>query len=188
MITHKVKFTARPIGAIGKTFAHSKTLQLPKPDHDGESAIRKLLSEDFKDIMNIQVNISESQLKRFYRDRERAQHIQAIEKLSKLCGGSKLQPETISNRLRSIERAAKDAAIKYSNDSTYKNLTQDEEKAKKDVQKLFNGKLQGLFIGGEPRGYQLKIDESLLRENGIYYGIGLHIDLGSDGLLAPDIN
>jgi hypothetical protein len=187
MITHTVKFTARPIGAQGKFTKHTQTIKLSEPDYEGSGEIKKLLYENFEHISNVEVKIKESQLKLYYRDRDRERHIQGLYKLAEICGGTKLQPQTLSNRLRSIERTAKQGAINLCDIPNY-NFEPDEKKVVAEVQKLFNGKLQGLFIERDPRGYALKIDEKLLKEGGIYHDLGIHTDFGQDGILAPEIN
>lgn len=53
------------------------------------------------------------------------------------------------------------------------------------VQSLFSGRLEGFFVNGDPRGYALKIDDSVVREK--YADINLHRDMGGYGILSPEI-
>ena len=53
------------------------------------------------------------------------------------------------------------------------------------VQSLFNGKLKGLFINGDARGYALKIEDKVMISD--YKETGLYKDWGGYGILAPEI-
>jgi hypothetical protein len=113
-------------------------------------------------------------------------HYAAIEKLVSICGGSKLATKTISNRLRHLETVAHRAAEEYCNgDIQIEDFNEIEKVIVEDVQKLFNGKLQGFFVNTDPRGYALKIKDKVVRE--VYPEARLHTDMGGYGILAPEI-
>jgi hypothetical protein len=116
-------------------------------------------------------------------------HINAIALLANMCGGSKLQPKTISNKLRAIERRANNDAMKYANGEIETGEWDAiSEKYYNEVQALFNGNLQGLKINSDCRGYALKIESEYIAPSGLYGAIGLNRDWGGYGLLAPEIN
>jgi hypothetical protein len=103
-------------------------------------------------------------------------HYAAIEKLVSICGGSKLATKTVAHR----------AAEEYCNgDIQIEDFNEIEKVIVEDVQKLFNGKLQGFFVNTDPRGYALKIKDKVVRE--VYPEARLHTDMGGYGILAPEI-
>lgn len=55
-----------------------------------------------------------------------------------------------------------------------------------EIKRIFNAVPEGLYINTDPRGYALKIDDTVF--NASYEGISLQTDWGGYGLLAPDLN
>ncbi len=96
-----------------------------------------------------------------------------------------LSVQEVYSQLDLLERRATKIVEKFSNGK----MTLDEleimlEKIRKKVNKIFNGKLQGLIIDRDPRGYILKLSIEITNnlEN---EGISLIKDWGGYGILAP---
>jgi hypothetical protein len=120
------------------------------------------------------------------RNKEIAAHLEALQQLVNLCGGSKYKISTINSKLRNIEFRASRDSEKYCNGGIDTNqFGERAEGYKEEVQALFNGNLKGLKINSDCRGYALKIhDETMANE---YKEIRLNKDWGGYGLLAPEI-
>lgn len=115
-------------------------------------------------------------------------HYQALERLASFCGVDSANGKKLSNKLRRIEIELQKPLLDFCNGDfigTYDDLDKITDNAEKEIQKLFNNKLQGLHINRDPRGYALKIDDEVNRT--IYKDIDLNRDWGGYGLLAPEI-
>jgi len=113
-------------------------------------------------------------------------HLEALQQLVNLCGGSKYKITTINSKLRAIEFLASKDAEKYCNgDIDTDQFGEKAEQYKSQVQSLFNNNLKGLKINSDARGYALKIHDDVMRAE--YKEIGLQRDWGGYGLLSPEI-
>lgn len=56
------------------------------------------------------------------------------------------------------------------------------KKIEKQVQELFNNKLKGLYVNGDPRGYTLKINDFEKH----YPSLNMYKDFGGYAILAPE--
>lgn len=118
-------------------------------------------------------------------------HYLAIQALLALCGATNknhtLQPKTVSNRLRQLEQKYNRLATMYCNGDISTELwDRHSDEAEKTVQGYFNNSLKGLCVNSDARGYTLKIDDEVMRNE--YKEIGLQTDWGGYGLLAPEID
>lgn len=93
----------------------------------------------------------------------------------------------IYEELKKIEKKAYALMLRYCNGYTsIQSVDRMTEKYIKEIETLFGGKIEGLKINRDPRGYILKIESDVqrkLRDN----GINLQSDWGGFGLLAPKI-
>ncbi len=95
------------------------------------------------------------------------------------------------HHLRVSEGRMHRAAERYCNgeiDETI--LTRTEDRVTEKLIVLFNGKLpDGFFINTDPRGYALKIEDSVMKENQEEWaklGLSPERDWGGYGILAPE--
>ena len=116
-------------------------------------------------------------------------HYKSLEKLAELWGVENPNGKKLSTKLLGIERKAhKDATDWCNGDITSEQWEVKEQEYRKQVKALFGGRLDGLRINGDARGYTLKIDDKFMRpENGLYKDTGLYTDWGGYGILAPEI-
>lgn len=128
-----------------------------------------------------------------HRKTQLERHYKSLEKLALLCGIDNPDGKKLSSKLRLIEQSAHRDAEAYCNGDIDMELWEKrEEEYITEVQKLFNNKLEGFFVNGDPRGYALKIDDNYLRPkeaagNGKYKDTELQTDWGGYGILAPEI-
>lgn len=116
-------------------------------------------------------------------------HYTALANLAKLCGVDNPEGKEIASALKSLERKAHRAALAYCNgDYNYDKFETVEKQITKQVQALFNNKLEGFFVNSDARGYALKIQYDNFRPNGKYESINLFKDWGGYGLLSPVID
>lgn len=106
-----------------------------------------------------------------------------IENLAKIAGIDNWEAEKLYYRLCRLEAKAHRLAEWGCN--TGEETTSQDDKIEAKIQKLFNGKLNGFFINGDPRGYSLKIKEEARKEYEAK-GINLYSDWGGYGILAPE--
>lgn len=119
------------------------------------------------------------------RHKELAAHYKALESLAKKCG-VKVDGKKLSVKLLHLEHEAHRNATDYCNGDMEGDMYEDLAKMIEDaVLVLFDFKLNGFFINGDPHGYSLKIKDDILKAE--YADCGLHRDWGGYGLLAPEI-
>ncbi len=114
-------------------------------------------------------------------------HYAKLRRLALLCGINTPDGKKLSVALWKLEKEAHKLAEDYSNgllESDQWELETDKIAGK--VQELFNNKLKGFFVNGDPRGYALKINDDVMRDTP-YSNIGLDRDWGGYGLLSPEI-
>ena len=116
-------------------------------------------------------------------------HYKSLEKLASLCGVENPNGKKLSTKLFVLEQQAHRDTIDWSDN--YRNEEEKDKKEEmyiKEVQKLFNNNLEGLFLNLDARGYALKIHDSYFHpETGKYKDTGLHTDWGRYGILGPNI-
>lgn len=111
----------------------------------------------------------------------------ALEELAKACDVQNANGEKLYKALRKWENAANKASLDYCNGELKgEQFHPFIEHVQNEVFELFNCKLRGLFINTDPRGYSLKIRDTLVRGEGKYSNIRIYTDMGGDGILAPD--
>lgn len=113
-------------------------------------------------------------------------HYRTLEALAKQCGVTQPDGKKLSLALLKLERQAHKLAEDECNGDC--KLSDEQVQARHafiahEVTKLFNNKLEGFFINGDPRGYALKIKDDIIKT--VYAYIGLHTDWGGYGILAP---
>jgi hypothetical protein len=115
-------------------------------------------------------------------------HYASLRALAAACGIDNVDGKKLSTKLFNIEQKARKSAIDYCNGVIDIDAwLSDEIFFDTEVQKLFDGKLKGLIINGDARGYTLKINDELMKPGAIYSDLGLHTDWGGYGILSPDI-
>ena len=124
------------------------------------------------------------------RTEELTQHYATLEALARHCGVDQPNGKKLSVALLKLEREAHQVAEDYCNGTRFTESETAWETFKDgieaQVQALFNGKLAGFFVNGDPRGSALKLDQNhTIKASG--YGIELHRDWGGYGLLSPEI-
>lgn len=110
---------------------------------------------------------------------------QAVYDIYEICGGGNKNINSLYNILNRLEKSAQRVALDYANG----NITTIEWDNKSDeyhkkVSLLFNNKLEGLLINGDPRGYVIKIESSVYLSK--YEATKLHRDYGGYGIFCPD--
>jgi len=98
--------------------------------------------------------------------------------------------EAEANRMFGQLRRAECKLSRLFNVACERNLTPLEEitinKTKRQV-KFITDNVKGLYFNSDPRGYSIKIDNSVNRKLR-NKGVNLHSDWGEYGILAPDFN
>jgi hypothetical protein len=123
------------------------------------------------------------------RNAQLQRHYTAINFLLLACGIEKneAQVKRVSSTLLRIENKAHQLAENYCNGKISTGQWGEiSEGIAAEVQALFNGKLQGLKVNGDARGYAIKINDE--QERTIYKDANLFRDWGGNGLLAPEID
>lgn len=185
MNTYKAKFTGREVGAIGQLHKITTTVT-----GESEEQARLNLYDRWDHIQDLTLTMKPL-TKKERKERELNRHYKAIKGLLDACEvyvKDENKVKKISNKLREIEHFAHKAATDYCNGEngmTTDKWGEESDEFESQVQTLFNGKLKGLRINGDARGYALKIDDAVMRT--VYNGLGLQTDWGGYGLLAPEI-
>jgi hypothetical protein len=96
---------------------------------------------------------------------------------------------TLAKRLHSLEAKAHRLATDYCNGENGVDTENWDEKIEpilKAVEKItgMDRKQAGFFVNGDARGYALKIDADIVKEN----ALDIHQDWGGYGILAPDFS
>ena len=96
------------------------------------------------------------------RTEELTKHYAMLEALARHCGVEQPNGKRLSVALLKLEREAHQAAEDYCNGGRFgetENAWEDyAATVEQRVQTLFQGRLSGFFVNGDPRGYALKIE------------------------------
>lgn len=118
-----------------------------------------------------------------------ARHYATLSELSFYLTAERKDGKKLSVALLKMEREAHKMATDYCNGDngvdcdTWAAYT---DKLGTKILQLFGAsEIPGLIINSDARGYALKIDSEYMGE---YEGIGLHKDMGGNGILSPEIN
>lgn len=110
-------------------------------------------------------------------------HLKCIEDLLWHCGVIDINPDKTYEQLCTLEKKYNELATKYCNGDIETNQwNQIQNQAELEVQKLFNNKLEGLFINSDPRGYIFKIDGQAMKQ--WYADINMITDMGQAAIPA----
>lgn len=111
----------------------------------------------------------------------------ALETIARSCGVENPNGAKMSSKLRAIELNIGRLSLQYTNNAWFDKSKLDKavKAAKEDIKKMFNNNLKGFFIDLDPRGYALKIEDDIFRDN--YKDSLLRTDFQGYGLLAPEI-
>ena len=98
--------------------------------------------------------------------------------------GTDHDPIELCKKLRRLENKQNRANENYCNLADYGEQWEAEtEKTKKALIKLLGDSIP-VYINGDPRGYALKIEDKIVRDN----NLRIHTDMGGYGILAPDFS
>ena len=98
-----------------------------------------------------------------------------------------LDPDTdeiaLCKKLRKLEFDARNSATEWCNGD----ISEDEYTLRATVLRMKVVKILGdrypIFLNGDPRGYALKIDDKIVRENNLH----IYRDWGGYGIISPDL-
>ena len=114
-------------------------------------------------------------------------HYKSLEKLAKKCGVKNPDGKKISVKLLKLENRTHKATEQSCN-GEIPEIEFDiiEKNVMFEIDNIFNNNLKGFFVNGDPRGYALKIDDEVFKNE--YSDCGLERDWGGYGLLSPSID